>query len=196
MVFDFDELTRSTYIDEIRQFKEFLMSNVYKDFSLSIDKEIKLMKKTFEIKCCDLSDLEYGMERDEFCYSQSLKMLSKYRFISMLYMGLFSIWELQTVDYKGISTYYNDRMKEFALVVNTLKHSKKPNSKNNKCSYRELKAMNSKYLNPKNDFDKIISNLHGGEILDLSIADLIELCDEIISIWRQIKKNNVISSKC
>lgn len=176
------------YIDEITQYKQFLSSDIYEKFEKKSNTAINKLNTDFENACKGLSELDIERLSQELDYEVSLVQLAPFRFLSSLYLGLFSVWELQVKNYppKTIRTHETARMKEFANLVNVLKHGKEPRRDKKESSYDKLKKSSSAYLQPSH-FDKIIREVHGGVILNISLIDLLSLCDEIINIWSNKK---------
>lgn len=186
--FDLNKITRNMYIDEVCQYKEFLSNGNYQNFACQVNKDISIMYNKLENDYDSLSDLDMHCRIQEFDYFKSLKMLSVYRYLSSFYLTLFSIWELQIENYdEKIKKYYNNRIEEFANLVNVLKHGKKALKPNKKSAFEKLQEMKSFYLNKSIEFNAIIEGIHGGEILNISLTDLLSLCDEIIKIWKNMK---------
>lgn len=187
-MFDYNKIVRNIYIDEIEQFKEFLAGGIYSSFSNECNEKIISLENDFVNKNNALPIIDQEFNYQELQYLKSLKTLSIYRLLSSLYVELFSIWELQVRDYgNGVKKYYNKRMEEYAQLVNTLKHGKASLPNKTESSFDKLKAINSKYLQSSQEFFNIIPGIHGGEILNISLQDLLSLCDEIIGIWSNLE---------
>ncbi len=77
-------------------------------------------------------------------------------------------------------------MKEFAFLVNTLKHGKEQLN-NKESSYQKLKTMNSDFLKYNKTFSNIYEGMFSGIIMNISIKNFNELCDEMIDIWNNLK---------
>lgn len=189
MMFDLDTITRSIYIDELKQFKESFLKNLFISYSNNTIDEIEILNKGFEKETESLSFEEFSPLLDEFRYNLSLKKLSEYRLLSALHIVLSSIWELQVNDYKqnSVQKYYNEIITSFLHVANLLKHGRNKKHVKGKTSYQKLKEMDSKYLEKSYYFKDIIEHLHGGEILNISLEDLIAICDEMIRIWNSLE---------
>lgn len=188
-MFDLDTITRTIYIDELKQFKESFLKNLFSSYSNSTIDEIEILNRNFEKETKSLSFEEFSPLLDEFRYNLSLKKLSEYRLLSALYIVLSSIWELQVNDYNqnSVQKYYNGIITSFLHVSNLLKHGRNKKHVKGKTSYQKLKEMDSKYLESSYYFKDIIEHLHGGEILNISLEDLKAICDEMIRIWSSLE---------
>lgn len=188
-MFDLDTITRTIYIDELKQFKESFLKNLFSSYSNSTIDEIEILNRNFEKETKSLSFEEFSPLLDEFRYNLSLKKLSEYRLLSALYIVLSSIWELQVNDYNqnSVQKYYNRIITSFLHVSNLLKHGRNKKHVKGKTSYQKLKEMDSKYLESSYYFKDIIEHLHGGEILNISLEDLKAICDEMIRIWSSLE---------
>ena len=185
MMEKFTRAFQNVYIEEIKQYKHFISSGVYENYYKQVHEEICSMEHNFYTQSTSMSDFEFDCGEQELVFDASIKQLLCYRFLSSLYIGLYSIWELQCMNLMARKLdSCSERIKEFANVVNTLKHGNNP-LKDRVWSYQKLKDSNSKYLKRSIKFEKIIPYLHGGEILNISIEDLLSLCDEIIDIWER-----------
>lgn len=184
---NFDKIIRNGYIDEIKNFNE-TSNKVYNSFQKKQDKKkLKIQDKFNAISKNLHSSEELEIRYSEYQYDIGLLELSIYRILASLYIGLFSIWELQVINYnRKIKKYYNEKMKEFAFLVNTLKHGKEQLN-NKESSYQKLKTMNSDFLKYNKTFSNIYEGMFSGIIMNISIKNFNELCDEMIDIWNNLK---------
>lgn len=180
---DLDKITRDMYIDELKDFKNYAsdLLNVYQY-------NFQTKKNILEQELCDkdkgsLDENGKEFNYQEFQYKLSLCELQFYKIHSALYQLLFSIWENQLINYyrskttheiNKIKKEYNSQISELYSLINTLKHGKGK-------SYNNLKEKYPKYFN--DCFFNIIRAIHACEILDISKTNLMQHCDNIISIW-------------
>lgn len=183
MIEKFTRAFQNVYIEEIKQYKHFISSGLYENYYKQVNEEICSMEQIFYAQSAPMSDFEFDCGEQELVFDVSIKQLLCYRFLSSLYIGLYSIWELQCMNLMARKLdSCSERIKEFANVVNALKHGNNP-LKDRISSYQKLKESNSNYIKRSKKFEKIIPYLHGGEILNISIDDLLSICDAIIEIW-------------
>lgn len=156
MYCNLNQITKSFYIDELENFK-----NYANDILEIYHKNTEIKKNTLEQELLDkdnssLDDIDKEYNYQEFQYKLSLNELQYYKIHSALYQLLFSIWENQVVDYlksktktekNNLINNYNEDIYELHILVNALKHGKG-------VSYNKLKNDYPKYF--KDNFANII----------------------------------------
>ena len=182
---EFCKVYRDIYIDELNQFRKLISDELYTNLANKVNCIIAKSEQDFYEICKSFDEAEIAVQRQNLEYIMGINQLMLYRFLSAFYQVIYSIWELQVAYYSGmkIEQHYNERITEFGLLVNVLKHGKYPPRGRAEGSYDKLKEKKSNYLQKSEKFKNIIPEIYGGEILNLSIDDLLELCDEIICIW-------------
>lgn len=182
MRISFGQFQRQTFIEEIKNYKRYLMSEPLKKFKDDMINEIDENWKKFEAENKGMDFYEFEAEADEVRFQNSMKSLMCYRLYSSLYQNIFSIWELQVQDsYTPVRLDYNDKITEFKTVVNVLKHGSGR-------SYDFLKRIDSKYLQEPKEFPYLLPNVHSGRTLNLEFKDLPEFCDTLIKAWEDIDR--------
>lgn len=182
MRISFGQFQRQTFIEEIKNYKKYLMSEPLKKFKDDMINEIDENWKKFETENKGMDFYEFEAEADEVRFQNSMKSLMCYRLYSSLYQNIFSIWELQVQDsYTPVKLDYNDKITEFKTVVNVLKHGSGR-------SYDYLKRIDSKYLQEPKEFPYLLQNVHSGRTLNLEFKDLPEFCDTLIKAWEDIDR--------
>lgn len=182
MRISFGQFQRQTFIEEIKNYKRYLMSEPLKKFKDDMINEIDENWKKFEAENKGMDFYEFEAEADEVRFQNSMKSLMCYRLYSSLYQNIFSIWELQVQDsYAPVRLDYNDKITEFKTVVNVLKHGSGR-------SYDYLKRIDSKYLQEPKEFPYLLPNVHSGRTLNLEFKDLPEFCDTLIKAWEDIDR--------
>lgn len=182
MRISFGQFQRQTFIEEIKNYKKYLMSEPLKKFKDDMINEIDENWKKFEAENKGMDFYEFEAEADEVRFQNSMKSLMCYRLYSSLYQNIFSIWELQVQDsYTPVRLDYNDKITEFKTVVNVLKHGSGR-------SYDYLKRIDSKYLQEPKEFPYLLQNVHSGRTLNLEFKDLPEFCDTLIKAWEDIDR--------
>lgn len=182
MRISFGQFQRQTFIEEIKNYKRYLMSEPLKKFKDDMINEIDENWKKFEAENKGMDFYEFEAEADEVRFQNSMKSLMCYRLYSSLYQNIFSIWELQVQDsYAPVRLDYNDKITEFKTVVNVLKHGSGR-------SYDFLKRIDSKYLQEPKEFPYLLPNVHSGRTLNLEFKDLPEFCDTLIKAWEDIDR--------
>ncbi len=182
MRISFGQFQRQTFIEEIKNYKKYLMSEPLKKFRDDMINEIDENWKKFEAENKGMDFYEFEAEADEVRFQNSMKSLMCYRLYSSLYQNIFSIWELQVQDsYTPVKLDYNDKITEFKTVVNVLKHGSGR-------SYDYLKRIDSKYLQEPKEFPYLLPNVHSGRTLNLEFKDLPEFCDTLIKAWEDIDR--------
>lgn len=182
MRISFGQFQRQTFIEEIKNYKKYLMSEPLKKFKDDMINEIDENWKKFEAENKGMDFYEFEAEADEVRFQNSMKSLMCYRLYSSLYQNIFSIWELQVQDsYAPVRLDYNDKITEFKTVVNVLKHGSGR-------SYDYLKRIDSKYLQEPKEFPYLLQNVHSGRTLNLEFKDLPEFCDTLIKAWEDIDR--------
>lgn len=182
MRISFGQFQRQTFIEEIKNYKKYLMSEPLKKFKDDMINEIDENWKKFEAENKGMDFYEFEAEADEVRFQNSMKSLMCYRLYSSLYQNIFSIWELQVQDsYAPVRLDYNDKITEFKTVVNVLKHGSGR-------SYDFLKRIDSKYLQEPKEFPYLLPNVHSGRTLNLEFKDLPEFCDTLIKAWEDIDR--------
>ena len=182
MRISFGQFQRQTFIEEIKNYKKYLMSEPLKKFKDDMMNEIDENWKKFEAENKGMDFYEFEAEADEVRFQNSMKSLMCYRLYSSLYQNIFSIWELQVQDsYAPVRLDYNDKITEFKTVVNVLKHGSGR-------SYEYLKRIDSKYLQEPKEFPYLLPNVHSGRTLNLEFKDLPEFCDTLIKAWEDIDR--------